>query len=299
MSFFRLAGDIMTSPSQPWNEIITQEIVSFLAQPQNNHLGPPAKQTAWQEPLVGFAAGDDPLFFQFKQDIGSFFWLPQEVFALAFPHDPAPASELTVIAWILPQTDATKESNRGQKVYPSELWARARLFGEDCNRNLRNHLEKFLQHKGVPAAAPQLAPQWRIEQSPRFGRASTWSERHAAHACGLGTFGLCDGLITAKGKAVRVGSVVARIEITPTPRPYDHYQAYCLYASEGICGECIRRCPVKALSEKGHDKVRCRAHLMEACKGHIAKHYGLDVYGCGLCQTGVPCESGIPDPASF
>jgi hypothetical protein len=35
--------------------------------------------------------------------------------------------------------------------------------------------------------------------------ASSWSERHAAHAAGLGTFGLCDGLITAKGKAMQGG----------------------------------------------------------------------------------------------
>ena len=43
--------------------------------------------------------------------------------------------------------------------------------------------------------------------------ASTWSERHVAYVSGLGTFGLSGGLITAKGQAVRLGSV-------DSPGPY-------------------------------------------------------------------------------
>ena len=52
-----------------------------------------------------------------------------------------------------------------------------------------------------------------------FPRLLLVRQRHAAHAAGLGTFGLCDGLITAKGKAMRAGSVVARIAVAQTPRP--------------------------------------------------------------------------------
>ena len=26
----------------------------------------------------------------------------------------------------------------------------------------------------------------------------------------------------------------------------------------------------------------------------LARHFGFDGYGCGFCQTGVPCESKIP-----
>jgi epoxyqueuosine reductase len=48
-----------------------------------------------------------------------------------------------------------------------------------------------------------------------------------AYAAGLGTFGLCDGLITACGKAMRTGSVAARLEIDALSRPYDDHQAYC------------------------------------------------------------------------
>ena len=46
---------------------------------------------------------------------------------------------------------------------------------------------------------------------------------------GLGTFGLCDGLITPVGKAVRIGSVIAKVRISSSPRPYNVHHAYCLH----------------------------------------------------------------------
>ncbi len=114
---------------------------------------------------------------------------------------------------------------------------------------------------GHAAVAPMLVSNWTIVKSQRFSYASSWSERHAAHAAGLGTFGLCDGLITARGKAMRAGSVVAKISIEPTPRPYADHRAYCLFFADGTCGKCIDRCPARAITEAGHDKEKCRQHL--------------------------------------
>jgi epoxyqueuosine reductase QueG len=93
---------------------------------------------------------------------------------------------------------------------------------------------------------------------------------------------------------MRVGSVVARIEIPPTPRPYTDHHAYCLFYTEGICGKCIDRCPVGAIGKEGHDKAKCRSHLRPTTSDWVKSEYGFDGYGCGLCQTGVPCESKIP-----
>jgi len=142
-----------------------------------------------------------------------------------------------------------------------------------------------------------LVPNWTIVKSERFSYSSSWSERHAAHAAGLGTFGLCDGLITAKGKAMRTGSVVAKTSIEPTPRPYAHHRAYCLFFSDGSCGECIDRCPVRAITEAGHDKEKCRQHLARS-REYVREIYKFAGYGCGLCQVGVPCETGIPVKAA-
>jgi epoxyqueuosine reductase len=82
--------------------------------------------------------------------------------------------------------------------------------------------------------------------------------------------------------------------IPSAPRPYTDHHAYCLFYAKGTCGDCIDQCPVDALSKAGHDKVTCRAHL-DRTKRYVVEHYGFDGYGCGLCQVGVPCESGIPE----
>jgi epoxyqueuosine reductase len=90
--------------------------------------------------------------------------------------------------------------------------------------------------------------------------------------------------------------VVAHIQISPTVRPYTDHRAYCLFFTKGICGKCMSRCPVGAITEGGHDKVKCLNHLRPATADYVKSHYGFDGYGCGLCQTAVPCESKIPTP---
>jgi len=40
--------------------------------------------------------------------------------------------------------------------------------------------------------------------------------------------------------------------------------------------------------------VKCREHAGDAATEFVKANYGFDGYGCGLCQTGVPCESKIP-----
>ncbi len=270
-------------------------IQEFIAYSPENTLKNPENEKAFEDPLVGFSRGDDPLYEAYKEHVGPFHWTPREIFNRTFPEINVTSGELTVICWILPQTRPTKADNRKQTVYPSERWARGRIFGEEVNNRLRKHVVDTLQAEGYEALAPMLSPHWARKKTERYGGfSSTWSERHAAYACGLGTFGLCDGLITPRGKAMRTGSVVARIRIPPTPRPYTHHQEYCLFFTTGNCGKCIERCPVGAITREGHDKGKCYKHLHRATEDFVKSHYGFDGYGCGLCQTAVPCESGIP-----
>ena len=160
------------------------------------------------------------MFPAYKEHAGPFHWTPLEIFKLTFPDSPAEAGDLSVISYVLPQTEATKADNRRETEHPSERWARARIFGEQVNVNLRRHLVGSLEKGGIEVVAPMLSPLWERKEGGPLVYASTWSERHIAHACGLGTFGLCDGLITPRGKAMRLGSVVARIDLPVTPRPY-------------------------------------------------------------------------------
>jgi len=110
-----------------WIEGLIKEFV--LTSPENS-LQNAENEKAWAEPLVGFAGGADPLFEDYKDHVGPFHFTPLEIFSRTFPSIKADAADLTVISWILPQTDRTKSDNRREAAYPSERWARARIFGE-------------------------------------------------------------------------------------------------------------------------------------------------------------------------
>ncbi|MDP2900968.1 MAG: hypothetical protein Q8O47_08365 [Candidatus Bathyarchaeota archaeon] len=270
---------------------VAKLIEDYIASPNNsfNDAGEPA----WERPPVGFSSGADPLYDFYKKDIGSFYVLPAEFMRGAHPTLEVKPEELTVISWVLPQTRATKYDHRKETRMPCERWARARIMGEGVNMRLRAHVVEEMGKAGYPAVAPMLSPLWKQHMSEKYLFASAWSERHAAYAAGLGTFGLSDGLITAKGKAHRVGSVIAKIDIAPTPRPYTDPHAYCLWYAKGTCGACIKKCPANAISGKGHDKQRCSDYV-DTTHAFVEEHYRFKVFGCGFCQVGVPCESRIP-----
>ena len=71
--------------------------------------------------------------------------------------------------------------------------------------------------------------------------------------------------------------------------------AYCLFFTKGKCGKCIERCPAGAITEDGHNKEKCIEYVISVTAPFVKEHFGFDSYGCGLCQTKVPCESGIPN----
>lgn len=281
----------MTTDQRTWMKGI---ISDFVKNSPENSLKMDPDEKAFDEVLVGFASGSDPLYRTYKEVIGELHWTPLEAFLLNFPGASVSSDNLTVISWVLPHREPTKADNRKEKLYPSRRWVHARFPGEEFNNSLRRHIVKELGHEGIRALAPVLLPEWTWEKSLKYVFVSKWSERHTAYAAGLGTFGLCDGLITNKGKAHRVGSVIANLTIPATERPYDDHHAYCLYFYDGSCTGCQERCPVGAVTEEGHNKVKCWDHAGGTCAQYVKANYGFDGYGCGLCQTAVPCESGIP-----
>jgi len=279
------------------SEYIENHIKLYVATSPNNLL-PAFEEAIWDEPLVGFADGDDSIFTEYKQVIGDFHITPREalenhVHRAGFGE----VNRVSVISWVLPSTDATRLSLRRENKVPSLRWNHTRFQGQDFNFRLQRHLVALLEGLGYCCVAPELEKWWKTSDLPN-GLASNWSQRHIAYAARLGTFGLSDGFITPKGVAIRVGSVVCDAELTPSPRPYAHHQANCLYYREGSCGRCIQRCPAGAISTEGHDKIRCREYVntqieMLRGAGRAAGYIG-SYAGCGLCQTKVPCEGRIP-----
>lgn len=264
-------------------EELRKEIVRFIADHPGNHL-PGSDVPYLDEPLVGFASADDQLFREYREIIGPFHLLPEELLPGA----------RSVISWILPVSREVRESNRRQTGLPSREWALTRSHGEAVNGDLRRHLAAWLQSNGSAAAAPQYSPLWKEFSDTPVGIASTWSERHAAYAAGLGTFSLSDGLITPRGIAHRCGSVITDCPLAPTPRTSAGHHANCLHYHDGSCGACIARCPVGAITRSGHDKSRCRELVYGTAPEKLSAEYGVPQTGCGLCQTKVPCEAEIP-----
>lgn len=273
------------------NERIRDEIARFVREsPANRH--PRGHSPYFDEPLVGYAALHDPLFADYREIIGDYHLTPRAFLESAF--GPGNGEEGTVICWILPITEETRKSNRTENLMPSREWAYTRTHGEAFNNELRKHLAEFLTSAGHRALAPLLSHLWRTVETPT-GFSSTWSERHAAFAAGLGTFSLSRGFITERGIAHRCGSIITDQVLAPTLRRYLDHAENCLFCRDGRCGACIGRCPTGAITRYGHDKERCRLYGYGTVVREVGGKYGVSSPGCGLCQTGVPCESGIPE----
>ena len=279
--------------SQDLNAWISQSIISFTENSRENTLAR-FHEKAWDKPLVGYSSGDDKLYDFYKRDIGSFYLTPKEFLEGTYPDRAFPADEISVISWVLPHTEKTKEEQRKETLFPTERAALSRSDGEEFNRRIAEHLVSLLEKEGYPAVSPMLSPLWQVHMSEKYANASNWSERHTAHVCGLGTFSLTDTLITPVGKAMRCGSVIAAIQLKPTERKYAKYNEYCLYYKDGSCLQCVKRCPTNAISRNGHDKAKCMDYQTNVTNRHCREAYGLEMRYCGICQFGVPCESRIP-----
>ncbi|MBI2906832.1 MAG: epoxyqueuosine reductase [Chloroflexi bacterium] len=273
------------------SEVIEDYVKRMVRESEQNRLHLIDGSPIYDEPLLGFADGDDPLFAQYKAIIGEFHMTPKEALTKATGKPP---EKVGVISWILPITTGTRQTMRREKSIPSLRWAHARDDGQNFREFLLAQVLNFLRERGVDAVAPYASPFFQRLVSPT-DRSSNWSERHIAYACGLGTFGLSGSLITPKGTAVRFGSIVANLELEPSPRPYASHIANCPFLVNGSCGRCIERCPADAITAEGLDKIKCSEYQRGLSTPDRLKEYGLTGrIGCGFCQSRVPCESAIP-----
>ncbi len=282
---------------------IEKAIKEYTANSPNNRFAAFDGEPIWEEPLIGFADGDDSLFKEYKTVIGDFHITPREALGMYIESSgigKKDLSRVSVISWILPSTEKTRTSLRKETTICSLRWNHARWEGQDFNFRLARFVVALLESLGFLAVAPELSKWWEVVRQPN-GPSSKWSQRHIAYAAGLGTFSLNDGFITSKGISIRAGSVVCNLALPASPRPYANHLANCLFYSQGNCGKCIPRCPAQAISEKGHDKIKCQAYLngmreVMAKEGKLEGYLGRTYIGCGFCQVGVPCENRIPLP---
>ncbi len=279
------------------NETLEHIIHDTFDSLKNNHflkLGSPALPL-WERPLVGIAMGDDSYYDFLKGHIGEFHWSPLEAFQLKYD-EPRTKENLRVVSMIFPQTMETKQAQSKEKKCPSKEWIVSRAEWEPFMAEFGSKLTKRLEEQGIRSVSIDLLQELKVQTSNSLGLASNWSHRHIAYFAGLGTFGLSDGLITKRGKAVRLTSLIIEASLTPTVRPYKSHLEWCLYYKDGSCGACIKRCPADAITLQGHDKDKCDAYE----KVFYEKHWPAEItkgdykIGCGLCQAGVPCQNQKP-----
>lgn len=229
----------------------------------------------FEAPLIGIGSAEDELYEMLKQDgvVGPWHMSPKEWLE----------EGKTVISLFFSFTEAVKKSNRESVGNPSSAWLHGRIEGQQYIFTYMKNLSEVLEAQRIKTCVPGLDSRFtQIKEEGVF--ASNWSERHTAFICGLGTFGLSKGIITEKGMAGRLGSIIVDQEIAADVRKYTEIYEYC-----SMCGACVRRCPAEAITlEEGKDHVKCNACL-QATKAAFAPRFG-----CGLCQTKVPCESRIP-----
>ena len=111
------------------------------------------------------------------------------------------------------------------------------------------------------------------------------------------------------GCNIRVTSIITDAPLEVTPRNSDDPYANCLYYANGKCKKCVERCPGDAISEEGHDKLKCYLYgqiieeemtnrLKDLLKPHLRYINGEEEWsypvGCAFCQFDVPCMQTNP-----
>jgi len=267
--------------------------------PDNRMEYPFFGEPIFEEPLVGFVSGNDPIFDRLKDVIGPHHFSPWEIMRWqAEKNDvkPPDPEDLSVVSFVMPFSSKTTRDNAAAVEWTSERWAQTRLLGEIFSQTFVREIVTVLMGRGILAIAPDVTSMFNKKRYPQVGWASPWSHRHVAYAAGLGTFGMHDFLITEKGVAHRLGSFVVNLRLEPNRKRPEDIHADCLHYQGQACLKCAKRCPVTAITvEHAHDKETCYQKVANSLK-YCNKHYHIFIYGCGLCATGVPCESEIPKP---
>ncbi len=229
--------------------------------------------TAYREPLVAFAAADDPRFLTVRCVASPHHLMPQELLSGA----------QSVVSFFIPFEHSVVQANARDRETVAREWALAYVETNELIARTTAHLIEMLEAWGLRASAEP--PTNNFDPAALVSR---WSHKSVAVIAGLGSFGLHHMVITDSGCAGRFGSLVTDADLPTTDASS---QARCLYLHDGSCQACVARCPIEALSETdGIDRQRCYARCLEM--NERFNHLG-PAEVCGKCAIG-PCSFTSP-----
>jgi len=236
----------------------------------------------YQRPIFSIGRADHPDFAKIKQP---------EVVGVhhLMPEDWLPEAK-TVISVFLPFEQATVDANKVDPFEPAIEWVYTRVDGQRFLLALGAMIRDVVTSAGYKAVTPYTEDRYIMrtgsdaepgtEHVPQYS--TNWSERHVGVVTGLGTFGQSTNFISKAGCAGRLISIITDWDIEPDILDYNGWLGYC-----NDCGACIRRCPGNAYfpDRHGKDHEKCREHIRKACQRFFPR------YGCGKCQSGLPCDN--------
>ena len=174
------------------------------------------------------------------------------------------------------------------------MWLHARIEGQRFVMAFCKEIQKILGIEGIESVIPAADGRFCSVTKPdpkRVGNwqdasyTSNWSERHVAFVCGLGTFGLSKGIITEKGMAGRLGSLIVTETFEARKRKYTDLYEYCTRL-RGVYSALPRRCDFYG---RGKEVIAHVIHFWNQRRRRT-----LHGMGAENVRLKVPCESRIP-----
>ncbi|CQR71388.1 hypothetical protein SOV_09740 [Sporomusa ovata DSM 2662] len=255
---------------------MNNEIMGLLRDYVKSYKNIKKTESAWKEPVVGFASAEDPMFLALKDQISPSHALPTDFIKDA----------KSIIVFFLPFHDEIIKSNIGN-IESSRAWDIANIETNNLIVDINKYMHDKIREKGYTSTL--LPPTYNYDEEKLI---SDWSHRHVGYIAGIGTFGINNMFITEQGCCGRMGSIITNMPLLPTERKT---QEICLYKYNGSCKKCVEKCVASAIStENGYpfvNKKRCNDQIYN---DNIPEYpIGLGDT-CGKCMCGVPCSSKNP-----
>ena len=226
----------------------------------------------WQTPLL-VTAPVDSRFDQLPQIAADDHVLPKDLL---------PGAQSVIVFYIPFKKELVKENRKGDR--PCRNWGLAYVQTNDLIGRLIQALGDLLTERGFKSG---LTPATHNFDEVKL--MARWSHKHLAHLAGLGRFGVHHMMITPVGCAGRLGSLVSEAGLGD--HPLIETQEACLLKAGKECGQCVKACPVEALSEDGFKRRLCWDRLTE---NRRTLDYLADLpestHVCGKCAALMPCS---------